>query len=359
MNTFIKNWLRPEIKKLSAYQTEDPPKCIKLDAMENPYVISDALNKRYLLKLKNANLNRYPNINTPKLKQVLKRHLNLSEDNDILLGNGSDELIQILALAALPNATMMSFTPSFVMYEIIAKLTCLNYVSCPLDAHFNIDLDGALNHIKKHRPQLIFIAYPNNPTGNLFNKNHIHRIIKASSGLVVLDEAYAAYAHDNFLGILKNYDNLLIMRTISKIGLAGLRLGFLIGSKDKISELNKLRLPYNINTLTQISAQFFLSNYGELSAQIARIIKNRTELVSLLTKLSIIRVFKSEANFVLFKAGGADNLFHYLRKNDVLIKNLSAQQGLKNCLRVTVGTRAENHVFMDLVYKYYNKSQAL
>ena len=359
MSTFIEHWLRPEIKKLSAYQAESSPKCIKLDAMENPYIISDALSKRYLLKLRNAELNRYPDINTKKLKQILKRHLDLSENNDILLGNGSDELIQLLALAVSPNATMMGFAPSFVMYEIIAKLTRIHYLSCPLNAHFDIDLDKTLSYIKKHNPKLIFIAYPNNPTGNLFNKNHIHRIIKASSALVVLDEAYAAYAPDNFLGVLKNYDNLLIMRTISKIGLAGLRLGFLIGSKDKIYELNKLRLPYNINTLTQISAQFFLNNYGELSAQIARIIKNRTELISLLKKLSAVQVFNSAANFILFKAEGANNLFYYLRKNNVLIKNLSTQKRLKNCLRVTIGTREENHIFMNLVYTYYNKPQTL
>ena len=193
--------------------------------------------------------------------------MDIPNELGVLLGNGSDELIQLMALACETGDTVLSFEPSFVMYEMIAKFTRLNYQGVLLDDNYEINLDSTLNKIKRTQPKLIFIAYPNNPTGNAFDRESIHAIIKESEALVVVDEAYYAYSEDSFLNEVANYPNLVLLRTISKVGFAGLRLGLLIGSQDTISELDKLRLPYNINSLTQVSANFLLKGKEHIVAK--------------------------------------------------------------------------------------------
>jgi histidinol-phosphate aminotransferase len=258
-----------------------------------------------------------------------------------------------MALACKTGDTVLSVEPSFAMYEMIAKFTRLNYQGVLLDDNFEINLDGTLDEIKRTQPKLIFIAYPNNPTGNAFNRQSIHTIIKESEALVVVDEAYYAYSEDSFLNEVANYPNLVLLRTISKIGFAGLRLGLLIGSQDTIRGLDKLRLPYNINSLTQASANFLLKEKDHIVANANIIIDERQRLFDKLTAMPSLKVFSSQANFLLIKVDDAKSLFEFLKANGILVKSFAMNPQLSNCIRVTVGDPSENNDFLEQIKSYY------
>lgn len=344
----MSKWIRPEIRALSAYHVPDASNYIKLDAMENPYHWPDEKVGRWLEILRNVELNRYPDPSPAEVKNRLAEIMGVPAGMEVLLGNGSDELIQMIALAiAQPGRKVMAPEPSFVMYRMIATFTGMEYVGIPLARDFNLDLPAMLAAIESHQPAVVFLAYPNNPTGNLFDRDAVRQVIEASPGLVVVDEAYHAFANSSFMGELANYENLLVMRTVSKMGLAGLRLGMLAGPESCLNEFDKVRLPYNINVLTQKSVEFALDNYEMLDQQTRQICADREELLQSLNKLEGLEVFPSQANFILFRVTGATNVFESLKEQGVLIKNLSPSGGaLQDCLRVTVGTADENKAFL-------------
>lgn len=352
--SFINNWLRSDIQAINAYHVPTAENMIKLDAMESPFPMPEHLKEKYLSHLSKAQLNRYPSPSAEQLQQTLRDLMSIPSEFGVLLGNGSDELIQLLALACETGDTVLSVEPSFVMYEMIAKFTRLNYQGVALTDDFQIDLDLMLSSIKTYQPKLIFIAYPNNPTGNTFDRQAIETIIQSTDALVVLDEAYYAYASDSFLVDIAKYPNLILLRTVSKIGFAGLRLGLLIGSKQTVREMDKLRLPYNINTLTQQSANFLLQEKTEIEKNAQTILDERGQLSSALAKIDQLIVYPSQANFILFKAPNANKLFEFLKSQGVLIKNLSSAPRLNDCLRVTVGSRQENSAFIDQVKNFYD-----
>lgn len=347
----IKKWLRSDIVNLDSYIVPSSHNLIKLDAMESPYPIPTHLERSLNEKLLATPINRYPNANADETKKQCRLLMDIPENYDILLGNGSDELIQLLSFACGKNDILMSFEPSFVMYEMIAKWTQLQYLSVALTNDFEINLAKTLTIIEEKQPKIIFIAYPNNPTGNLFNRQSIEKIIQKSKGLVVLDEAYYAYAKDSFINDIAKYDNLVLLRTISKVGFAGLRLGLLIAKPEIITQFNKLRMPYNINNLTQTSVNFLL-NQDYVQTQIKKTLSQRAWVFNALKNINALVVFESQANFILFKTTKANDLFAYLKENGVLIKNLNAL--IKNHLRVTIGTERENKIFIDLVTKFYD-----
>ena len=272
----------------------------------------------------------------------------MSPEVDVLLGNGSDEIIQLLAMAvAKPGAILMSVEPSFVMYKMIAAFTGMRYIGVPLTADYQIDLPAMLNAIKLHQPALIFLAYPNNPTGNLFEAAMIEQIIAASEGLVVIDEAYYAFADSSFLPRLGDFSNLLVMRTFSKLGMAGLRLGFLAGSRIWLEQLEKLRLPYNVGVLTQRVAEILLKHHEVLLQQAEQIKLDRSWLYERLVGTVDVRAYPSDANFILFRLPHASKVFEGLKQRGVLIKKLDGgHPALRDCLRVTVGTAEENELFI-------------
>ncbi|MCS5589097.1 MAG: histidinol-phosphate transaminase [Candidatus Thioglobus sp.] len=351
--SFINNWLRSDIQAINAYHVPVSDDMVKLDAMESPFPLPDELIGQYLAYLADADLNRYPNPGADELQQTLRELMDIPADFGVLLGNGSDELIQLLALACETGDTILSIEPSFVMYGMIAKFTRLNYQGVNLDANFEIDLSATLLAIEVDNPKLIFIAYPNNPTGNAFDRSSIEAIITSTEAMVVLDEAYYAYADDSFLMDIEKYPNLVLLRTVSKIGFAGLRLGLLIGAKDTVGELDKLRLPYNINTLTQVSANFLLQEKDEIDKNAKEILAERASLSTALSGINGLSVYPSQANFILFKAPGANVLFEALKAQGVLIKNLSSAPNLNDCLRVTVGNIEENSLFISIVKTHY------
>ena len=344
MSTRAAELIRPAILALSAYPVPLSGGFIKLDAMENPYACPAELKPALMAHLADASLNRYPDAGAGELRAALRQAMNIPEGLDIVLGNGSDEIIQIIAAAcAKPGAKLLSFEPSFVMFKMIATFCGLGYVGVPLTADFEIDIEATRAAITQHQPAVTFIAYPNNPTGNLFDRDAIREIMQISPGLVVIDEAYFAFSSDSFLGEVANFPNAVLMRTVSKLGLAGLRLGLLAGHPEWICEFDKVRLPYNINSLTQVAATFALKHYDALLAQATTLCDERSRLSTAIRAIPDVTVFPSEANFVLIRVPNSEKTFNALLSRKILVKHTNASHPLlRNTLRVTIGTPAEN-----------------
>ncbi len=354
----IKKLIRQEIQDLSAYPVPNSEGMIKLDAMENPYTWPAVAKETWAEMLKTLPINRYPDPQASHVKEGLRDVMGINKKYDILLGNGSDEIIQLLAMAlAKPGATILAPEPGFVMYSMIATFCGLNYVGVPLTADFELNESAMLTAINEHQPELIFLAQPNNPTGNLWSQESIYKIIEASQGLVVLDEAYTAFTDADHLNLLDKYEHVLVMRTLSKVGLAGLRLGLLIGRSEWLDELEKLRLPYNINILTQASALFALDHYQMLLVQTEQLRVDRVVLMNDLEAINGFKVFPSEANFVLVRTatGMARSYFNALKEKNILIKCLDGSHHLlKDCLRITVGTTEQNQMLIDALSDIVN-----
>ncbi|MCC6303084.1 MAG: histidinol-phosphate transaminase [Gammaproteobacteria bacterium] len=347
----IEHWVRPEIRALHAYHVPPAAGLIKLDAMENPYRWPPAVVESWLETLREVGLNRYPDPGADALKHELRAFFGVPRGMELLLGNGSDELLQIVALAvAAPGRVALAPQPAFSMYRMISIFTGLDFVGVPLRASdFALEREAMLAEIARRRPALVLLDYPNNPTGGLFEPETVRAVIEAAPGLVVVDEAYQIFSGATLMDWLHDHPNLLVLRTLSKLGLAGLRLGMLAGRPEWIAELDKIRLPYNINVLTQASAEFALRHRAMLEEQAGCIRADREALVADLRACRGLTVYPSRANFILFRApagrGGA--IFAGLRERGVLIKNLDgAGEALRDCLRVTVGTPAENRAFL-------------
>ncbi|MCI0400023.1 MAG: histidinol-phosphate transaminase [Gammaproteobacteria bacterium] len=348
----VARWIRPEVRAATAYHVLESRGLIKLDAMENPYTWPARLKDEWLQRLSEVSLNRYPEPAARDLKARLRDVMNVPSDMDILLGNGSDELIQIVTVTLSgPGRSVLAPEPTFVMYRAIAEVHGINFVGVPLRPdNFSLDLSAMLSAIKKYQPAAVFLAWPNNPTGNLFDVSAVEQIIRSASGLVVMDEAYHTFAGESFMDRLQAYDNLLVMRTVSKLGLAGLRLGMLAGQSGWINEFDKVRLPYNIGVLTQVSADFILAHHGVLDEQARQICDDRQTLFRELSALPGIKVWPSRANFILFRTASdrVNDVFEGLRAHGILIKNLDGtHELLQACLRVTVGGPEENDRFLN------------
>lgn len=357
-NDLVTALVREEVRSLGAYHVPDASGMIKLDAMENPFEWPESMRQEWLEQMHAVAPNRYPDPNASTLVQQIRQSFSVPASCGVLLGNGSDELIQMILMAtAAPGRVILSPEPGFVMYRQISRCLGLDYVGVPLHADFTLDLSAMLQAIEQCQPSVIFLAYPNNPTGNLFGQEAVDQIIRAAPGLVVIDEAYEPFARKSYMDQAGDPAHLLVMRTVSKLGLAGLRLGFLVGARELIEQLNKIRLPYNINVLTQLSVEFALKHYEVLQCQADEICEQRKSLAAQLQALPGVEVFPSDANFILFRvtAGSAQDVFDGLKFQGVLIKNLSAAAGpLGNCLRVTVGSATENAQFMHALKQELN-----
>jgi len=351
MTSRVRQWVRPEIQALTAYHVPDPGGLIKLDAMENPYSWPPEVVAAWLEVLRRVTLNRYPDSAASGLKARLRDTFTLPAESALLLGNGSDELIQMILMAvAGPSRAVLAPEPTFSMYRIISAAVGIRYVGVPLGDGFSLDMPVTLKAIGQHRPAVVFVAYPSNPTGNLFKEADLCTLIEAAPGLVVVDEAYTPFCDADFSTFLARYEHLLLLRTVSKLGLAGLRLGFLVGAPLWLNELEKLRLPYNVGALTQASAEFALAHYDMLLEQAGRIRGDREALYRSLQGLPQVTAFPSQANFILFRvaAGRAGAIFEGLKQAGVLIKNLhGSHPALADCLRVTIGRPDENRAFLE------------
>jgi histidinol-phosphate aminotransferase len=341
--------IRPEVRALTAYHVAKADGLVKLDAMENPYPLPDALRERLAAVLAAVPVNRYPDGPADAVKAALRRALRLPVNAGLIVGNGSDELIQLFTTSiAAPGACVLAPEPSFVMYRLNALFANVRYVGVPLGPGFSLDLEAMLAAIARERPSLIWLAYPNNPTGNRFAPAAIERILESAPGLVVVDEAYYAFADDSFLPRSLEFANLVVMRTVSKIGMAGLRLGYAVGHSAWIDEVEKLRPPYNVNALTQAAVPLLLESGDVLEQQAHAIRTERARLGAALSRRPGVTVYPTETNFVLAGVPDANRWFAALLDAGVLVKNLHGWHPLlENCLRITVGTPRENDLLID------------
>ncbi|MFP4294228.1 MAG: histidinol-phosphate transaminase [Halothiobacillaceae bacterium] len=353
MSNRVAQWIRADIRAINAYHVPPAEGMIKLDAMENPNPWPGELSEAWLQRLRQVPVNRYPDPGARLLAERLRDHLGIAQGHSLLFGNGSDELIQIVMMAlAEPGRVVMGTEPSFVMYRMIAQFLGLEYVGVPLTDAFGLDLPHLAAAIDEHHPAVIFLAYPNNPTGNLFSEEDVLALIHRAPGLVVIDEAYHAFARETFLHRIDEFDNVVVMRTLSKSGLAGLRFGFMVGADAWIHEFDKLRLPYNVNALTQQSVAFALEHAEQMDRQCAAIVAERGRVIEALRADGRFRVHPSDANFVLFHTAPeqSEDLFQHLLSRHVLIKRFGHLEGpLKDALRVTIGLIEENNAFLAAV----------
>jgi histidinol-phosphate aminotransferase len=353
IDKLVNNTIRPDVRAIAGYHVADASGFIKLDAMENPYHLPSHLREELGQRLADAVLNRYPVASYATIKQSVRATLGVPQGYDVILGNGSDELISILCMGcALQDrrAVVLAPTPSFVMYQRSAQFAGMDFVGVPLKADLTLDLPAMLAAIAEHRPALVFLSYPNNPTGNLFAEDDIVAIIQALDGfgLAIVDEAYEPFAQQTFMHRLPEFDNLVVMRTVSKLGLAGIRLGYMSAAPQLLEQFDKVRPPYNINVLTQVAAEFALDHVEVLNQQAAALRAARADLAAALAAMPGVEVFPSAANFILIRVPNSDDAHLKLLSHKVLIKNVSKMHSvLANCLRITVSTPEENSAFLD------------
>ncbi|MFQ5993968.1 MAG: histidinol-phosphate transaminase [Acidiferrobacterales bacterium] len=347
----IARLIRPEIRRSSAYVVPDSKGLIKLDAMENPYGWPGDIKAAWLEVLQDVELNRYPDPEPEALKRRLRETMSIPSEMQLLLGNGSDELIQTILIAlATGGSRVLAPVPTFVMYEVIARNLGIEFVGVPLCSDFSLDVPAMCAALERTQTAVTFIACPNNPTGNRFADADIETVVRHTSGLVIIDEAYFAFTDSNFMRFATRYDNVLVIRTLSKVGLAGLRLGFLMGPAAWLHEFEKVRLPYNINSLTQASVEFVLQHRHFLQQQVAQLRLERNRLWSALNELPGVRAWPSETNFIMCQVPDvdADRVAESLRVSGVLVKSLTgASPVLRDCIRITVGTCEENDALLD------------
>lgn len=343
---------RPDVLAMHAYHVQDAAGYIKLDAMENPFTLPPALQAQLGERLGQVALNRYPGTRINDLHKALRAYAHVPADLGLVLGNGSDELISLLSVAcAKPGAVALAPLPGFVMYEAFAKQTGMQFVGVPLTADFELDTPAMLAAVREHKPALTYIAYPNNPTANLWDDAAIEQIIEAvaqnGQGLVIIDEAYQPFASKSYLDRLTRHQHVLLMRTLSKFGLAGVRLGYMMGRKDLIEQVEKVRPPYNISVLNTEAALFALEHADEFARQAETIKSERERVLAALAQMPGAKAYSSQANMILVRVNDAAAVFAELKARGILIKNVAGlHRLLANCIRLTVGLPSENDALM-------------
>jgi histidinol-phosphate aminotransferase len=343
--------IRQDVQSMHAYAIQDSTGMVKLDAMENPFSLPPALQQQLGERLGALALNRYPGERINVLRAKLAKYAQMPEGFDIMLGNGSDELITLLSVACdVPGASFLAPLPGFVMYAMSAQLQGVTFHGVPLTANFELDEAAMLSAIATHKPALVYLAYPNNPTGTLWDADVIERIVVAQGqqgGLVVMDEAYQPFASQTYMDRVAKHGHVLLMRTLSKFGLAGVRLGYMVGPKALIAEIDKVRPPYNISVLNCECALFALEHADVFAEQAVQIRQEREKLSQALALLPGVQVFPSQANMLLVRMPDATKCFEGMKTKGILVKNVSKMHPLLlNCLRLTVGTPDENKQLM-------------
>ncbi|MCW5655025.1 histidinol-phosphate transaminase [Hydrogenophaga sp.] len=347
--------IRQDVQSMHAYAIQDSTGMVKLDAMENPFELPPGLQAELGARLGRVAIHRYPGARIEDLRQALARYVDLPAGQALMLGNGSDELISLLAMGCdLPGATILAPVPGFVMYAMSAQLQGLQFVGVPLTPRFELDEAAMLAALREHRPAITYIAYPNNPTANLWDAGVIRRLIAEAAGfggLVVMDEAYQPFSSRSWLDEIRAQPaanaHVLLMRTLSKFGLAGVRIGYLMGPQALVNEIDKLRPPYNVSVLNAECALFALEHANVFAQQAAVIREQRARLADALARLPGVEPFPSEANMLLVRVPDAQRCFDSLKAQGILVKNVSKMHPLlAQCLRLTVGTPSENDLMI-------------
>jgi histidinol-phosphate aminotransferase len=343
LEKLIATRIRQDVQGMHAYAIQDSRGMVKLDAMENPHRLPAQLQRELGERLAAIALNRYPGERIEDLKRALAKHAQLPAGCELMLGNGSDELISLLALACdVPGATILAPQPGFVMYAMSAQLQGLKFVGVDLTPDFELDEKAMLDAIALHQPAIVYLAYPNNPTANLWSDATIAKIVEAAPGLVVIDEAYQPFSSRSFLDRLARHEHVLLMRTLSKFGLAGVRIGYMMGRAELIAQIDKVRPPYNVSVLNAEAALFALEHEDVFAAQAADLKRERERLQQALREMGL-KTWPSDANMILVRVPDPARSFDGMKARKVLVKNVSRMHPLlAGCLRLTVGTAEEN-----------------
>ena len=348
-----KKYYRDNLRELKPYDPHEVPYKIKLNANENPYGLPEEIIEEILRKAKNLEYSRYPNANSVKLSEAVSSFCGLSRDN-IVIGNGSDELIDYLIKAfSEKERSIITTAPSFAMYKIYSIVNGSNFVQIPLSQdNFSLNEDEVLEEAKKEDSSIVFIAYPNAPTGNYFAEDKITKIIEESGCLVVVDEAYFEFGEKTFVPLISQYDNLVILRTFSKAySLAGLRVGYLLSNLEIINEIRKVKSPFNVNTFSQLAAQVVFENKEILKESIKKIVEERERLTNKINELPSFKAHPSRTNFVLAEVGSkedTDLVYNKLLKQGILVPLVSDSlfSTSRYFLRITVGNKEENDILI-------------
>lgn len=342
----VESRVSKEIRDITPYSVPHIDCQIKLDGNESPFSLPEDVQDQVNKALNEIEVNRYPDPEAERLIEIISRGSEFPKTG-ILLGNGSDELIGML-ITTFTSGTgkVLCPAPSFSMYKLTALAMGAEVLEIPLNEKFDIDLDPTIKVIEEEDPDLIFLASPNNPTGNMYSASKIAEIISVAKGVVVVDEAYSDFSGYTFLPLVKECENLVILRTLSKVGFAGLRVGMLFAGDNLVSEINKVRYPYNINSLSQVVSEVVLENHEFVSESIQLIVRERDRVYKTLSEIEGITAYPSDANFIFFKVEDADSLFSTLVEKDILIRNFNRPGRLQNCMRVTIGTPQENDAFL-------------
>jgi histidinol-phosphate aminotransferase len=343
LDHLIATRIRQDVQGMHAYAIQDSRGMVKLDAMENPHRLPEGLQKELGERVAAVAINRYPGERIDDLKRALAKHAQLPAGFDLMLGNGSDELISLLALACdVPGATILAPQPGFVMYAMSAQLQGLKFVGVDLTPDFELDEKAMLDAIALHQPAIVYLAYPNNPTANLWNDATIEKIVEAAPGLVVMDEAYQPFSSRSYADRVTKHPHVLLMRTLSKFGLAGVRIGYMMGRSELVAQVDKVRPPYNVSVLNAEAALFALEHEDVFAAQASELKRERSRIQSALKEMGL-QAWHSDANMILVRVADPARSFDGMKARKVLVKNVSRMHPLlAGCLRLTVGTADEN-----------------
>ena len=336
--------------------TLNPIDCpIKLNQNESSYDLPLELKTKITDRLLNSNWNIYPEFVPEWLYEKVSSYYSLKKDN-ILIGNGSNEMINTILISILESGkTLIVSVPTFTVYSLISSNLNANIIKVFLKEDLSFDVDSIKLKVSENKNSVTVVCSPNNPTGSVIKKNDIEEIVKISTGIVVIDEAYGEFGGESVIDLIGKYNNLVVLKTFSKaFGLASLRMGFMIGSKELIEEFSKVKLPYNLNIFSLITLDEIFSNLSFLSENIGKIKSEREFLKCELLKLKDIKVYDTEANFFLIKSEDSHLLFSHLVSCGILVRDVSSYPMLKNHLRITVGTRYENETLLKALNKLYS-----
>jgi histidinol-phosphate aminotransferase len=342
--------VKSAVTQLQAYDPHRRPGHVKLDANEHPFVLPAAVKEAVRQALDAVSIHRYPDPEAEGLRNTLAKMLEVTPDM-LLLGNGSDELVQMVLMACgAPGAAVLTPTPTFAMYRLGALMLDQRAVEVPLTPDWELDLPPMLAAIERERPRVVFLATPNNPTANCFDGDAVQHLIEAAPGVIIIDEAYHEFSGQTVLSLLKIYPHLIVFRTLSKVGMAGLRVGILVGNSELIQEINKVRLPYNLNVYSQVAAAVVLQHWETIAPEFQTIIRERDQLRERVGQIPGVTVYPSQANFLLARiAVGGARVWEALGEHGILVRHFPGAPALRDCLRITVGTPAENELLTSVL----------
>lgn len=339
------SYIKKAIKDLISYKPPDYQCKYKMDANEMPFDIIDEYKMLDGEFLESLHINRYPDPYHKHLVKLISQDLGV-KPSEVIAGNGSDELINLIVNTFADVGDYILYPdPSFAMYSVYTHISGAKGIPVALDDNFEYDIDLFIKYIKMYQPKITFLCCPNNPTGTVLKNSDIEKIVLSSEGLVVVDEAYFNYYGTTCVKLIEKYDNLIVLRTFSKIGLAGIRLGYMAASYGIIDDIKKTKSPYNVNSLSQALACEVIQKklYAD---KVNYLIEEREKMYLSLIMIKGVKAYKSYANFILIHVDNANDIFAKLLDRGILVKSFPRESTMKDFMRITVGKSEENEIFI-------------